>query len=130
MKSPVVIKNKPKNIFQCAWHFLNLTFQEAATYTHTVHLSQVKVMSPLGLAAVAGVAVFLQGAAAGEDPEVILTSVGCSSIPFSSLVPPSQDICHCCRFTHRLHLGSKANALSPHLPWDGQLLRPLSSLHT
>lgn len=90
MKSPVVIKNKPKNIFQCAWHFLNLTFQEAATYTHTVHLSQVKVTSPLGLAAVAGVAVFLQGAATQNHPKVILTSVGCSSISFSSLVPQAR----------------------------------------
>jgi len=47
-------------------------------------------MSLLGLAAVAGVAVFLQGVGAGEDPEVILTAVGCSPIPFCSLVPQAR----------------------------------------
>lgn len=83
MKSFVVIKNKPKNIFQCIWHFLTHAFQEEAINAHTLHLPEVDVVSPLGLVAICGVAALLQGAGAGKDPEVILTAAGCSPSPFS-----------------------------------------------
>lgn len=85
VKRPVVTKNKPKNTFQCIWQFLTHTFQEAAIYTHTMHLSEVNVTSLLGLAAMSGVtAGLLQGAGAGKDPEKIPTAAGCSPSPFSS----------------------------------------------
>lgn len=81
----VVIKNKPKNIFHCIWHFLTHTFLEIAINAQTVHHSQIKVMSPLWLPKVAEVTLLFQGGA-GRDTEVILSAMSCSPFPFPCLI--------------------------------------------
>lgn len=81
----VVIKNKPKNIFHCIWHFLTHTFLEIAINAQTVHHSEIKVMSPLGLHRVAEVTLLFQGGG-GRDTEVIRSALSCSPFPFPCLI--------------------------------------------
>lgn len=112
MKRPVVIKNKPKNTFQCIWQFLTHAFQEAAIYTHTTHFSEVNVTSLLGLAAMSGVSAgLLQGAGAGKDPEKILTAAGCFPSPFSSQM-------------HQARTFSAAANSHPGSIWKAELMLP------
>jgi len=132
VKSPVVIKNKPKNILKCIWHFLTHAFQEAPINAHTMHHSEVHVTSPLGLAAMNWVAVLLQGAGAGKDPEIILTASGCSPSPFPLPDAPRHHICCRSRLPRRVHFEGRADdpfpVLHPYLHCNGQLLYPCRTL--
>lgn len=78
----VVIKNKPKDVFHCIWHFLTHTFLKIATNAQTVHLSQIKAMSPLGLPK-AEVTVLCQGVGAGRDTVIVSSEMLPISLPFS-----------------------------------------------
>lgn len=114
----VVIKNKPKDVFHCIWHFLTHTFLKIATNAQTVHLSQIKAMSPLGLPK-AEVTVLCQGVGAGRDT-VIVSALRCSPFPFSFPDTLRQGICHGSSFTTWVYLGDRADVHTSQLLCDGQ----------